>query len=90
MLSFLAVCLSLAFASFTNMLRNPFIQSSVLAPVPVDGSVAYPTVVVCPVQFPDRWNLQRAVLNQVRMYDEHGEPEKEPFGKFKVTAIIIH
>ena len=53
--------------------------------LPLDGSLPYPTVTVCPVQFYDRWNLQRALVNQIRLLDHEGTPERRTFATFRVS-----
>ena len=32
----------------------------------------YPSVTICPVQLNDRWNLQRALLNEIELFDSEG------------------
>ena len=79
---------SLAGISFNQILVT---SSTEQRPVPL-GEVPYPAVVVCPVQAYDGWNLQRALLNQVSLFDENGAFIGHRFKAFKVSirALLGH
>ena len=42
----------------------------------------YPAVTACPVQFNDRWNLQRELLNEIDMFDEQRLLRREELRNF--------
>ena len=52
----------------------------------VDREVPYPAVTVCAVQLNDRWNLQRALLNEIEMFAEDSTLNGAfPFGRASKT-----
>ena len=45
----------------------------------------YPSITICPVQFNDRWNLQRELLNEIDMFDDQGLLRQEELGNFSLV-----
>ena len=47
--------------------------------------VPYPSVTICAVQLRDRWNLQKALLNDVDMLDGSGRLRIESLGNYRMV-----
>ena len=58
-------------------------------PVPTDGSLVFPAVTICPVQFYDRWNLQKALLNKVAVKNADGQVNEKMLMDFKVPEWTV-
>ena len=57
--------------------------------VPRNGKLLYPTITICPVQFYDRWNLQKALLNKIQIADSDGKVQARVWKDFKVNWQAI-
>ena len=44
----------------------------------------YPSITICPLQFSDRWNLQRELLNEIDLFDSDGLLRQKELGNFSV------
>ena len=84
----MVVCLVLAIDNSIQISGNPLMTNQDFVEFSLDGSTPYPTLSFCPVQFYDRWNLAKALLNEVAMFDDHGTPSSKVFKQFKVGQRI--
>ena len=82
----LLVCMALAGQSLTHILSNPLVRTTSLGPIPVDGSLPFPAVTVCPVQLNDKWNLLRALLNDYRISGKDASRNRLP-GAYQVEMF---
>ena len=80
-------------AVLTNIAMLDFTDSHVetntyYKAVPVDSSVLFPTVKICPVQFYDRFNLQRVLLNDINVKNASGHWKESVLQDFQVRPYL--
>ena len=87
-LAFLIIGTILALHGLLQLISSAVINTNVLGILPMDGSIPYPTVTICPIQFYDKWNLQKAFLNDIDLFD-NGNYHSDIPSQFKVIIEQI-